>query len=335
MNETAFLEALARYAPEVQRAFIAAVQDVTDNAVLARVVEALEKGDTDAAWRALGVQQSVFNRFVSGLTAVFDQHAATIMASIPARTQQGVKMRFDIRDPEAERWLREQSGTLITNVTNDMRETVRLTAAEGAAQGRNPRSTALDIIGRINTSTGHREGGTIGLTLQQEEWSRSVRARLVGLDEAYFTMELRDKRFDRTVADAIEQQKPLPADTVQKLVDRYRAKALLHRGEQIARTETLSAMNRSEYESVRQAMAQSDFPFEATTKVWKTASDNRVRHTHAALHNQRKRFDEPFETPQGNRMMHPGDTSLGAPASEIIACRCRVSYDTNWLYGLE
>ena len=334
MNETAFLEALARYSPEVRSAFIAAVQDVTDNAVLARVVEALEAGDVDRAWRSLGVQQSVFNRLASALTSVFERHAATAMAFIPQRTVEGIKVRFNIRDPEAERWLREQSSTLVTRVTEEMRENVRAVATEGLAQGRNPRSTALDIIGRLDPSTGHREGGVVGLTTQQEQWSRSLRENLMSLSDGYFDMELRDKRFDATVAEAIRTGKPLPADTVQKLVDRYRANALRHRGEQIARTETLTAMNRAEYESVRQAMAQGDHPPEATTKVWKTASDGRVRHTHAALHNVRVPFREAFVTPRGNRMMHPGDTSLGAPGAEVIACRCRVFYDTDWTYGV-
>lgn len=335
MNEAAFLETLARYAPEVQRAFVAAVQDVTDNAVLARVVEALEAGDVDRAWRALGVQQTVFNRFVASLATVFEQHAASMMVFIPQRTSEGIMRRFNIRDPEAERWLREQSSTLITSVTEDMRENVRTVATEGLAAGRNPRSTALDLIGRINPVTGHREGGVVGLTPGQERAARNVQDRLLRLDETYLTMELRDKRFDRTVAAAIRDGKPLPADTVQKLVDRYRANALRFRGEQIARTETLTAMNRAEYETTRQAMAQGGPPPEATVKIWKTASDQRVRHTHRGMQGQTVPFDQPFVTPDGHRMLHPGDQSLGAPASEVIACRCRAQYKTNWLYGLE
>lgn len=335
MNEQAFLDALAKYAPSIRQAFIDAVQDVTDNAVLARVVEALERGDIDTAWRALGVQQSVFNRLVNAITTVFDKHAATIMSFIPQRTQEGIKMRFDVRDPEAERWLREQSGALITNITDDMRAVVQNVATNGMAEGRNPRQTALDIVGRVNRATGRREGGALGLTTQGEEWSRAARQRLLSLDEGYFGLELRDKRFDATVRTAIETGRPLPLATVEKLVDRYRSNALRHRGEQIARTETLAAMNRSEYEATRQAMAQSDFPAEATRKVWKTASDDRVRHTHAALHNTSVAFDAPFVTPSGARLLHPGDTSLGATGKEIIGCRCRVFYDTNWLYGLE
>lgn len=335
VNEAAFLEALAKYAPSVRQAFIDAVQDITDNAVLEKVVEALERGDTETAWRTLGVQQSVFSRIASALTATFEQHAMSIMAALPERTREGIKMRFNIRDPIAEEWLRNQSSTLITNVTEDMRSVAQTTMTDGLAQGRNPRKTALDLIGRYDASTGHREGGVLGLTVQQEQWSRAARARLVALDEGYFTLELRDKRFDSVVRTAIRDGKPLPDATIERMIDRYRANALRHRGEQIARTETLASLNHSEYESVRQALAQSDLPMEATTKRWKTARDDRVRHSHEALHNVSVPFDEPFVTPYGSRMMHPGDATLGAQGRDIIGCRCRVAYETNWFYGVK
>jgi hypothetical protein len=244
-------------------------------------------------------------------------------------------LRFNVRDPEAEKWLRERSSSLITGIGEDIREAVRSTLQDGMAQGRNPKSVALDLVGRYDRTTKHREGGVVGLGEREQYWARSARAKLVSLDESYFTLELRDKRFDGIVRKAIESGKPLTAEQVTRITDRYRARALQHRGEMIGRTEALAALNRSEYESTRQALAQSGLPPAAAAKVWDSAGDARVRNSHRAMDGQRVGIDEAFVSPSGARLLHPGDVSMGAPGTEVIACRCRVRYDVQWGYGLE
>ena len=334
MNEQEFLAALAKFAPSVRQAFIDAVQDITDNAILAQVVEALERGDAEAAWRSLGYQPSVFNRLVSALRVTFEQGALATLLNLPlyATDALGVKslMRFDIRNKRAEDWLADQSSSLITQIEDEMRSAVRNTLQAGLAEGRNPTNTALDIVGRYNQQTGHREGGVIGLGEREEYWSRSTRTKLLTLDRGYFDLTLRDKRFDATVQAAIDAGKPLPIETVDKLVDRYRSNALKFRGDNIGRTETLSALNRGEYESVRQALERSDLPTSAARKVWKTARDNRVRPDHQAMQNVSVGIDEPFVLPDGSRMMHPTDTSLGAAAKEVVLCRCKAKYEIDF-----
>lgn len=340
MNEKQFLEALAKFAPALQRAFIEAMQRITDDAILAQLVEAIKAGDAEAAWRAIGYQQSVMNGFIATLTTTFEHGGVMMMASLPKYTADatGIKtaLRFNIRDQRAEAWLAEHSSSLIQQIEDDIRVNVRSTLADGLAAGRNPNSTALDIIGRYNAQTGHREGGIVGLSQQQEGWARSARVKLETLDKSYFDLMLRDKRFDSTVQAAIDSGEPLPAETVERLVTRYRDRALKYRGEAIGRSETLAALNRSEYESVRQAMEQSDLPLAATTKEWDTAGDSDVRHSHAEMDGQIVGIDEPFVSPvTGARLMHPGDGSLGAPARELVFCRCRVKYRTDFAYGVE
>ena len=60
-------------------------------------------------------------------------------------------------------------------------------------------------------------------------------------------------------------------------------------------------------------------------KRWKTFGDSKVRPSHANAGGQTVPIDKPF-TVGGYRMMFPGDSSLGAPASEIVNCRCSVEY---------
>lgn len=341
MDEQQFLDALAKYAPSIQRAFIDAVRNITDNVIIAQVTEALERGDVEAAWRAIGFQQAAFNGLIAEITATFEYGGMMMMANLPKfvtdiATGMRLPLRFNIRDMRAEEWLRRRSGELITEIERDTRDAVREAAAAGLEAGQNPRRTALDIVGRIDPQTGTRTGGLIGLNAQQRAWARSVRERLETLDEGYFELGLRDKRFDPTVRAAIDAKKPLPQETIDRLVERYKDIALQYRGEMIGRTETLASLARSEFESVMQALARSGLPYEAATKEWDSAGDNRVRPSHNALDKQRRRLDEPFVSPlTGARMLYPGDTSLGAGGKDVIACRCRVKYKIDFAYGVE
>ena len=216
-----------------------------------------------------------------------------------------------------------------------MRAAVRNTLADGMANGRNPTSVALDLVGRYNRTTNRREGGMVGLSDRDQKWSLNVRDELIRLDEKYFDRKMRDKRFDAIVRNAIASGKPLTQAQVTKLVSRYREIALKNRGDTIGRTEALAALNRSEWESTRQALEQSNLPLEAAQKEWDDAGDNDVRHTHAAMNGQRVGIDEPFVSPSGARLMHPHDRSLGAGGEEIIDCRCRVKYVIDFAYGVE
>ena len=56
-------------------------------------------------------------------------------------------------------------------------------------------------------------------------------------------------------------------------------------------------------------------------KTWKTFGDAKVRPSHKAANGQRVPLDMPF-TVGGYEMMFPNDSSLGAPAGEVVNCRC-------------
>lgn len=56
-------------------------------------------------------------------------------------------------------------------------------------------------------------------------------------------------------------------------------------------------------------------------KRWCTERDSRVRPTHRSAEGQIRLIEEPFQV-GGYLLMFPGDTSLGAPASETANCRC-------------
>jgi hypothetical protein len=61
-----------------------------------------------------------------------------------------------------------------------------------------------------------------------------------------------------------------------------------------------------------------------TRKVWTTILDDRTRHAHVTADGQSRELGEPFEV-AGELLRHPGDTSLGAGAANVINCRCSSS----------
>ena len=59
----------------------------------------------------------------------------------------------------------------------------------------------------------------------------------------------------------------------------------------------------------------------ALVKQWGAILDNRTRRAHAEADYQIRKLKEPFIV-GGEKMMHPGDTTLGASLSNICNCRC-------------
>lgn len=247
-----------------------------------------------------------------------------------------LELRFDGRNERAERYLREHSSTLVTEIIADQREAVREVARAGMEAGNNPRTTALEIVGRVNKVTGKREGGILGLTSQQAGFVRNARAQLLSGDpaemRAYLERGRRDKRFDRTVMKAIREGKPVSAADVEKITQRYSASLLRMRGEVIGRTEALTSLGAAQYESALQLIESGAVQASQVKFRWASAADGRVRDSHASLNGQEVQVGQPFISPlTGARMRYPGDTELGAPASDTIQCRCNVSQVIDYL----
>jgi len=194
-------------------------------------------------------------------------------------------------------------------------------------EGRNPRATALDIVGRLNRATGMREGGILGLNAAQTDAVIRARAELLSGDPAmlrnYLARARRDKRFDRLVMKAIREGRPMGRADVDAITGRYKDRLLQLRGETIARTETLASLNAGKEEGIRQLIDSGKVQRSAVKKVWRATGDDRTRDSHMALNGEEVGIDAAFTSPlTGAQMMYPHDTSRGAPASETIGCRC-------------
>lgn len=323
--------------PKLAAAFLQSVYGLRVGVNLALLIDRLEKQDIDGAIRALNIEPAAFRPLDAAIVAAFEAGGIAAINALPVlRDPAGGQflIRFNVRNPAAESWLTTHSSQLVQQIIEDQRVAVRQTLTAGLSLGNGPRAIALDVVGRINTATGRREGGIIGLTASQEQWARNYAAELADpkrMADA-LTRNLRDRRFDRTVAKAIREGKPIPAELRAKMVTAYRNRALRYRGEMVARTEVMSSLHASQYEAMSQVIEKGAVDPLSVTATWHTALDERVRHTHAAMENQKVGWGQSFVSPSGALLRYPGDPD--APAAERIACRCHAPLSIDYLRGI-
>lgn len=328
-----FLAKLEEIGQQFRQAFEDAVADITSVTQLAALEDAIRRGDIEAAVRALALDASFWAPLDTAVGRAFEAGAVWQLTRLlpKSRSLAGrLQIRFDGRHHRAENWTRQNGARLVAEVADSVKEAVRVVVRDGLEAGRNPRAVALDIAGRTNRATGRREGGIVGLTSGQAEYVVNARRELEALDGAYFDRKLRDARYDKTVAKAIREGKPLAKADVDRMTARYTDRLRKHRGDVIARTEGMQALNAGRHEAVEQITERGDVPEAAVKRLWRSTPDSRTRDHHRSMNHQKVGMREPFVTPDGYRMMFPGDRSLGAPARETIQCRCDSATEIDW-----
>lgn len=327
---------LDKYEPTLAEAFFAAISEITSRVQLARIIAALEASNIDAAIDAIYLDRAAFNAFEEVIRRAYIDGGNVTANSLPIiRNPDGSRfvVRFDARNLRAEQWLRQHSSELVTNIVTEQRQVIRTHLESGLRDGRNPRTVALDVVGRIDKRTGTRTGGVIGLSAPQEQYVANARRELTDGDySAYFRREKRDKRFDRTIAKAARDGRALTQDEIGKIVGRYSDRLLKLRGDTIGRTEALASLNQAQYEALKQLVDTGRVKANQIRRVWDSASDLRVRRDHAIADGQTVGLDEDF-TIGGRQMRYPGDPR-GGP-EQVINCRCVVKTRIDFLANVQ
>jgi len=321
-----------RLHPAIANAFYAAFADVRRQAQVTRIAELIASGRLDMVSDELGLDSPRFAQLTEEIRTVYASGGKQGATEIPMLKGTGgarVKLNFDMRNPRAEAWIRNESSRLVTDLVADQRNSIRIAVSEGTMIGNNPRMTALDIIGRVGPS-GRRSGGIVGLTSQQTKFVFNARSELMSGDPMQMARYLgrgrRDKRFDSIVQTAIDSKKSIGIADVDKITGRYSDRMLQLRGENIARTEALTAFSAAREESFLQAVDTGLVRAGNVLKIWSSTGDDRTREAHMELNGAEVAIDQPFDSPTGAQLMFPGDTSLGAGGEDLINCRCTVEY---------
>lgn len=285
------------------REFMSSVASIKAKLDLDAVEEMVATGRYSDFLANLEKQYALFaNAVVAGMFVAGESTAAFISGLTDSL------VAFDATNPIVIDAARSNRLRLITGLDDSQRQAISEVIIDGVTRGINPRQQALAI----------RE--VIGLTPNQARAVQKYRALLEDGSTQALSRKLRDKRFDSTVRRAAKDKAMLSSTQIDRMVERYSERMLRYRSEVIARTEALRSVNQGNNIVFQQAVGDGVLLEHEIQRTWNTASDERVRSSHRAMHGQIVGLNENFISGNGNALSFPGD--INAPGSETIQCRC-------------
>lgn len=301
---------LAQHTPRIRSRFRKAIQRVKDRWTVAKLEAALEGGPGAPPLSAVLDDVEGAAKLIAA-----QSEAVTILVAQEVAAQLTEKLdtliSYDGTNERAVQALRANRLRMVQGLTDEARNAIGEALARGTEAGMNPRRQAVMIRDQL------------GLGDEQRRWIASYRHRLETLDRGALGMELRDARFDDTLDAAIKAKTPLDPVKVDKMVERYAARALRWRSELVARTETLRAVHEGSELMYQQAVDDGTLDAERLVCTWHAGSAPRTRDSHIAMRGQRRPFGVAFVSGNGYALRYPCDPD--APASEVARCRCSKS----------
>jgi hypothetical protein len=292
------------------------VAEIKSALTLSQIADFIEKGKLEAALdAALRSAPMIGEAYVDSFIVAARDTAKQLGFALGE-----VRVVFDQTNVGAVNAMNRNTLRLVRGFTEEQRAVTRNAVSRGVQAGLNPREVARTFR------------DSIGLTKKQEQWVANYRRALSTLDRDALSRALRDKRFDRTVAAAIENNRALTPSQIDAMVQRYTERMVKYRSEVIARTEALRSVHQGTEAMYQQALETGELKADQLSREWNTAKDERVRDSHAAMHGQVQPFGQPFVSGAGNLLNYPGDPE--APAEEVIQCRCAVGTRITTLAGI-
>lgn len=303
-------ELLSAQEAAVADAFRRYIELVNSDAVTAMVVDALERRDVDRAFAILEPYIVQLGDVLPQIQLDVGQHTAAELQALIGNAAFAIS--FDASFPRAASLVQTQRLGLIREFSRSQFEAVEQAVRRGVDSG----------AGAQETARAFRDA--IGLTARQEQAVASFRKLVIGDPREALTRALRDRRFDGQLLRAIDRNQPPTARQVDRMVERYRARALMARSETISRTEAHRTYSEAREESFEQMLEQTKIPEEAFERIWNRIKDQRTRDWHESMQGQTRARGEMFVDGHGNLLRHPGDPA--APAETIINCRCTLTF---------
>lgn len=305
-----------RMEPRVADAFLRAIRRLEsriDEVALLSALASRNLATIQAAVRAgeLGVLLTT-----SGMTNLF-QRTAVATGQANAEVLSGVmEVQFSFRavDPNAVMFAREQSAQLVVEITDDLKEAIRIVVATGAQVGLTPvqQATAIrEIVGLPSI------WADAPLNFAEElRAGRFRRSRL--LHDPRLPPRQRRGMRSRVIAEIEERLEAGTADEawITEQQRRYAENLRSRRALNIARTESIRSANFGQRESWRQARRDNVLP-ETATRHWIVTPDDRLRETHAAVPGM-----NPDGVPIDGGVY---DTPLGPSSGPPLETNCRCS----------
>lgn len=293
--------------PRVARAFLRSVNKYRNEVAVDEIIELINQGRLD---EVITQFEAIANRVATTSGAAYAAAATSTAAFLSEGLD--IIIDFDSTNEAAVQELRANRLRLVQGFTQEQIQVTRNALVEGTTRGLNPVEQARNF--RDN----------IGLTVNQQAAVLRYRRNLETLSSDALNRELRDRRFDRTVARAIRNDQPLTRTQINRMVSRYQDRFRQYRSKVIGRTEALRSVHAGNVNMYRQAIERGAIQDDQIIREWRTASDSRVRDSHSAMNGEKVTgIDSVFNSGNGNQLRYPGD--INAPASETVQCRCVVT----------
>lgn len=317
-------------------AFHASIDELRSAAELERLIKAISANDYQGVIAALHLDPAAFSPLTEAIRQSYmagGNFGAGAINGLRLPNGLVAVVRFGGQNVRAETWLRDYSATMVTRTIEDTKVGIRMKLTAGMEAGQNPTRTALDIVGRIDRTTGKRVGGLIGLSSPQFEYANSAEIELKSGDPKllrnYLTRTRRNHNFDSVVLKAIEDGKPIDSVTASKMLTSYRARLLELRGSTIAKLETFTSLETGRHEAYQQATDSGKVPASSVKKRWRRFPSEHPRLQHIAMSGKVVGMNEKFILPDGTQMLHPHDPN--APVKHTAGCRCQADYKINFI----
>ncbi len=291
----------AKFEPAIAAALLRAFQILRDRYTLDQISAVIQARGPGGVYDLLrGAEAVIASELVPELEAAIAAAGRGVGAFLPPGLET-TPITLQLTVPAAAAYVQQYTFELITRVTTETVEAVRDAVADAIATGRPPADIARDFR------------HSLGLTSTLERAAENYRKALEGGDAATAAQyQLRDKRFKVTGT--------LPKEQIDKMVERYKERAINYRADTISRTESMRAISIGQDMAIRQTEGLG----EQLDKQWLARQgDGRTRDAHIATNRQVVAFDQKFQTPLGP-LQFPRDPN--GSAANTINCRCRVRY---------
>lgn len=339
-----FAQLIENLEPEIRRAFMASVTDLQANVDWTALLDALQRYDTEAAIAALNIAPEAWAEYSTAMSAAYAKAGASTIAQIQASGIAGIGVRFQMTNPAAQQWIRENVGEAIVGFTREQIQIARQIIEAGYAQGMGPRNIAIDLVGRA-TGGKARTGGVLGLDAPRAERLMRVKqgmltaegVRDLVIEHADGSLNMRyavNKATEQRILRAYRNGTAVPAADREISLRQYQNALLKSRADTVARTETGMSVMSARYQSWLQIAESQGLDASAIKKTWIHGAGRKgdYRPAHLALNGKSVQgLYTPFMV-EGTPMQHALDKRGGA--RQVINCRCSTVFSLNQYAGL-
>lgn len=333
-----FANLIARYEPEVRRAFMISVTDLQANVDWSLLIDMLTRHDIEGAIGALHIDPAAWSEYASAVTEAYAKSGASTASIIKEQGTGNIGIRFNLTNEIAQSWIKANVGEMITNITAEQVTAARGAIHSGYSAGHHPFTIARDLVGKVSERGGAREGGILGLDIPRAERLTKVvtgmrtkegvkRLVIEGKDGSLSMRYKVNKSTEKRILAAYRRGEAVPAKERDISSTQYKNALLKARADTIAQTETANAVmggRNSEWESfLRESGASRD----DVVKRWEhrrgSSKHYRIQHYHMSG-TEVKGMDTPFIMPDGTAMKYAHDPDGGA--KHVINCGCDTTY---------